>query len=96
MKNYDSTHNIIIHTNGEISDSFLSKDYIKIYDKNTDVLQILSDFIHADILIMNYSALSIVGHLLANDEQEVYCPRFAGPTFCKRILPKCKIITINE
>jgi len=90
IKKYDSTYNIIIHTNGEINFKFNTN--VTIYDKNTDVLQILSDFIHADILIMNYSSLSIAGHLLADDSQEVYCPKVAGPTFFKRILPKCKKI----
>lgn len=84
--------NIIIHTNGDISANFIEN--ITIYDSKTDVLQILSDFIHADILIMNYSSLSIAAHLLADDTQEVYCPSVAGPTFFKRILPKCKKIML--
>ena len=41
---------------------------------------------------MNYSSLSIAAHLLADDTQEVYCPKVAGPTFFDRILPKCKKI----
>ena len=95
IKQFDSSHNIIIHTNGEINDfnNFLNfHKNITLCDKNTDVLQILSDFIHADILIMNYSSLSIAAHLLADDTQEVYCPKVAGPTFFDRILPKCKKI----
>jgi hypothetical protein len=91
IKQFDPSYNVIIHTNGEISSNEISKN-VTIYDKNTDVLQILSDFIHADILIMNYSSLSIVAHLLAEDRQEVYCPKVAGPTFFDRILPKCKKI----
>ena len=89
IKQYDSSYNIIIHTNGEINEC---SDNITIYDKNTDVLQILSDFIHADILIINYSSLSIAAHLLADNTQEVYCPNVAGRTFFQRILPKCKKI----
>lgn len=89
INQYDSRYNIIIHTNGEINKF---SDNITIYDENTDVLQILSDFIHADILIINYSSLSIAGHLLADDKQEVYCPNVAGRTFFQRILPKCKKI----
>lgn len=89
IKQYDSRYNIIIHTNGEIESI---SDNITIYDKNTDVLQILSDFIYADIFVMNYSSLSIAAHLLADDRQEVYCPKVAGPTFFERILPKCKKI----
>jgi ethanolamine utilization protein EutA (predicted chaperonin) len=91
IKQFDSNYNIIVHTNGDISSNEFSKN-ITIYDKNTNVLQILSDFIHADILIINYSSLSIAAHLLAEDTQEVYCPQVAGPTFFQRILPKCKKI----
>lgn len=78
---------VTIHSDGDIS--YLTSENTTLHDKNTDVLNILSDFIHADILIINYSALSIVGHLLAKDSQQVICPNVAGPTFHKRILHKC-------
>ena len=65
-----------------------------IHDSKVDVLKILSDFINSDILIINYSALSIAAHLLADTNQKVICPNNAGPTFKHRILSKC--ITCDE
>jgi len=78
---------IIIHSDGDVS-SLQSNNTI-IHDKNRDVLQILSDFIHSDILIMNYSSLSISAHILGKNTQNVICPTNAGPTFKYRILNKC-------
>ena len=80
-------YNIVIHSDGDVS-QLANKNTI-IHDVNTDVLQILSDFIHADTLIINYSSLSIAAHILAKDDQIVYCPGIAGVTFKHRILPKC-------
>jgi hypothetical protein len=71
----------------------LKSDNTVLFDRTTDVLQVLSDFIHADILVMNYSALSIAAHLLAHENQSVFCPNVAGPTFCHRIMKKCKKIS---
>lgn len=87
----ETTNNITIHSDGNID--FLKSYNTTIYDRNTDVLQILSDFINADTLIINYSALSMTAHLLADDNQCVFCPNVAGPTFFKRILGKCKKIS---
>lgn len=81
------TYKIIIHSDGDVNHLQSENTYIK--DKNTDVLKILSDFIHADILIINYSSLSIAAHILANNEQIVICPDKAGVTFEHRILKKC-------
>jgi hypothetical protein len=85
-------YRVIIHTDGDVK--HLERENTIIYDSNTDVLQVLSDFIHADILIINYSSLSISAHLLASNKQNVICPTNAGPTFKHRILNKC--ITISE
>lgn len=60
-----------------------------LYDKKTDVLKIMSSFIHCDILVMSYSSLSIVAHLLGKKSQIVYKPYEAGVTFPDRILKKC-------
>jgi len=88
-------NNIIIHTDGDVD--FLKSENTTIYHKNTDVLQILSDFVHANTLVINYSALSIAGHLLADESQKVICPNIAGPTFFKRISEKCvKMCNYNE
>jgi len=83
----NSENFITIHSDGDIK--FLESSNTKICDKNTDVLQILSDFVNADILVINYSSLSIAGHLLADNNQTVICPNIAGPTFYYRILNKC-------
>lgn len=93
LQKEDKNH-ITIHSDGDVD--FLQADNTTLCGRNTDVLQILSDFIHADILIINYSGLSIAAHLLANDDQKVFCPNVAGPTFFKRILDKCNKISQPE
>jgi hypothetical protein len=85
-------YRVIIHTNGDLSE--LQCENTIIYYSNTDVLQVLSDFVYADILVINYSSLSIAAHLLADHKQNVICPTNAGPTFKHRILNKC--ITTND
>ncbi len=84
-------YRVIIHTDGDVE--HLQCVNTIIYDLKTDVLQVLSDFIHADILVMNFSSLSIAAHLLADNRQNVICPTNAGPTFKHRILNKCITIT---
>ena len=91
FQKYDK-YRIIIHTDGDVN--HLKTENTIIYDSTTDVLQILSDFIYADILVMNYSSLSIAAHLLADKKQNVIIPTNAGPTFKYRILNKC--ITTTE
>ena len=83
----DLNYQIIIHTDGDMS-SMKSNNTI-IYDSKVDILQVFSDFIHADILIINYSSLSIAAHLLGDENQKVICPTNAGNTFKYRILDKC-------
>jgi hypothetical protein len=85
-------YRVIIHTDGELNN--LKTNNTIIYDSKMDVLQVLSDFIYADILIINYSSLSIAAHLLGNKDQKVICPSNAGCTFKHRVLNKC--ITCNE
>ena len=85
-------YRVIIHSDGDVN--HLQSNNTIIYHSNTDVLQVLSDFIYADILIMNYSSLSIAAHLLADNNQNVICPTNAGPTFKHRCLNKC--ITAHE
>jgi hypothetical protein len=86
-KQIENENDIIIHSDGDVS--ALKSNNTIIYDKETNVLQVLSDFIHAKILVINYSGLSMAAHLLASDDQIVYCPNKAGPTFYHRILNKC-------
>ena len=78
---------IIIHSDGDVE--HLRSPNTTLYGSGTNVLQVLSDFINADILLINYSSLSIAGHLLANSTQKVICPDNAGVTFHRRILDKC-------
>ena len=80
-------YNIIIHTDGDVK--HLERDNTIIYDAQTDVLQVLSDFIYADIIIINFTSLSIAAHLLADNTQNVICPTNAGIVFKDRILNKC-------
>jgi hypothetical protein len=87
FQKYPTKYRIVIHTDGDLST--LNGSNTVIHDAKTDVLQVLSDFVHADIFIMNYSSLSIAAHLLADEKQNVICPTYAGPTFKHRILMKC-------
>jgi len=90
IKYYQSKNNeyrVIIHTDGDVG--YLANKNTIIHGRNTDVLQVLSDFARADILVMNYSSLSIAAHLLGKNNQIVICPSNAGPTFKHRILPNC-------
>ena len=64
-----------------------------LYEKKMDVLDILSNMIHANILVLSYSGLSIAAHLLGEESQIVYVPDKAGVTFEHRILSKCKKIS---
>jgi hypothetical protein len=82
-----SKYRVIIHTDGDIS--HLKYNNTIIYDSKIDVLQVLSDFIYADILIINYSSLSIAAHLLGNKEQKVICPTNTGDSFKYRVMKKC-------
>ena len=83
----ENKYRIIIHSDGNVDHLQNTNTILK--DKNTDVLQILSDFINADILIMNYSSLSISAHLLAKDTQFVICPSKVCGFVFNRILKKC-------
>jgi hypothetical protein len=89
IKRFQNNENyrVIVHSDGDVTN--LSSNNTILNDANTDVLQVLSDFIFADILIINYSSLSIASHLLGNDLQKVICPTNAGPTFKYRVLDKC-------
>ena len=80
-------YRIIIHTDGNVNN--LKSDNTIIYDSKIDVLQVFSDFIYADILIINYSSLSIAAHLLGSKDQKVICPSNAGDSFKHRVLSKC-------
>jgi hypothetical protein len=85
-------YRVIIHSDEDINN--LQFDNTIIYNKSVDVINVFSDFIHADILVINYSAISIAAHLLGDPSQVVICPDKAGVTFKHRILKKC--ITCSE
>jgi hypothetical protein len=78
-------YRVTIHTDGDINN--FKKDNAIIWGKETDVLQVLSDFIYADILVINYSSLSISAHFLADTNQLVICPKNADVQ--DRVLKKC-------
>jgi hypothetical protein len=83
---YNGRYAITIHSDGDIGDLAYANTFL--HGRETDVLQVLSDFIHADILVINYSGLSIAAHLLADEAQIVLIPDRAGPTFKHRVLDK--------
>ena len=87
FQKYNDKYRIIIHSDGDIQ--HLAYKNTILNDKSTDVLQILSDFIYSDILIINYSSLSISAHLLADNNQVVIRPDKVGVTFNERVLDKC-------
>ena len=87
FQNRNDKYYITIHSDGDISHLAHKNTCLK--EKTTDVLQVLSDFIHADILIINYSSLSIAAHLLAENKQIVIRPDNVGVTFMDRVLKKC-------
>jgi hypothetical protein len=64
-------YQIYIHSNGNLNDNKLkdlNKDDFIFFDKNTPVLQSLSDFIYAKIFVCDYSSLSTVSTLIKNKE----------------------------
>lgn len=83
----NTKYRVIIHSDENMD--HLQFDNTVIYNKTMDVINVFSDFINADILIMNYSGLSIAAHLLGDTNQTVICPDNAGVTFKYRILEKC-------
>jgi len=84
----DNNKNRVIIYSNENTD-YLKTENTIIYNPNIDILQALSDFIHADILVTNYSSLSISAHLLAKETQKVICPNKASLVFYSRLLNKC-------
>ena len=80
-------YRVIIHSDEQLNN--LQSENTIIYDKSIDVINVLSDFINSDILIINYSSLSIAAHFLGDPSQTVICPDRAGVTFKHRILEKC-------
>ena len=86
QKKYNK-YRIIVHSDGDVSK--IAGNNTILYNSKTDVLQVLSDFIFADILLINYSSLSIAAHLLGDKKQKVICPTHAGASFKQRVLDKC-------
>jgi len=80
-------YRLIIHS--DQSNLNLKSENTIIYDKSTQVINVLSDFINSDILIINYSGLSISAHFLGDQSQTVICPDRAGVTFKYRVLDTC-------
>jgi hypothetical protein len=76
-------YRIILYTTMEID----LTEHTILHDPSNE-LQMLSDFIHADILIMNYLPLTIAAHLLAGSKQHVLCP-YKDDLYSHRLLKKC-------
>jgi len=70
-------NNITIHTDGDIS--IRESENLKIFNKNTHVLQVFSDFIHAKTLVMPYSSLSLAATWLADRSIELITPDHLNP-----------------
>lgn len=83
----NNTNRVIIYSNDNIE--HLKSENTILCNPNLDILQTLSDFIHADILVTNYSSLSISAHLLAKETQKVIYPNKASILFHSRLLNKC-------
>tara|TARA_Y100000389_G_scaffold203960_1_gene254285 strand:+ start:8585 stop:9454 length:870 start_codon:yes stop_codon:yes gene_type:complete len=85
---------ITIHTNGNMQNNIINPspyNNVKIFQKNTPVLQVLSDFIHADILIMSQSALSYIASWLTK-ATHIYAPCFIKDNWIRRrIRPDFKL-----
>jgi len=77
---------IIIHTNGD-NIPFEENENTKIYDTTVHVLQVLSDFIHANTLIIAESSLSIVATWLCDDKTEIIAPSYDRCNLKGRIRP---------
>lgn len=72
-------HNLYIHSDENID--FLKGEKISIFTKETDILNVLSDFIHAEIFVANNSSLSEVScflgdkkTIIVNDDSRVSKP----------------------
>ena len=81
------TNRVIIYSNENIE--HLKSENTILRSQNIDILQTLSDLIHADILVTNYSSLSVSAHLLAKETQKVICPNKASMVFHSRLLNRC-------
>lgn len=89
FQKYDK-YRVIIYADTDVT--HLQSENTIIYDANTDVLQTLSDFIYAEILIMSDSSLSIAAHILANQKQNVLYSKNIGSSNKYKILNKCILV----
>ena len=78
-------YRILLYTTLDVD--MLSNERTLIQD-TTNELQMLSDSIHADIIIMTYTSLMISAHLLGSSTQHVICP-YPDSMFSHRLLSKC-------
>ena len=65
-------NNIIVHTNGDIPID--ESKNLKIFDKKTQRLQVLSDFIYAQTLVLSFSALGISTSWLTDESTTIIAP----------------------
>ena len=86
LQNTQKNTLITIHSNGSVLE-YKNESNTKLFDKDTHVLQVLSDMIHADIMIMSQSAVSSVAAWLT-DSKEIYGPDFFQNNHVGKRLPK--------
>ena len=79
-------HQFTVHTNGDVEEQ-LSHDRTTIHDKGVHVLQVLSDFVHADILVISDSSLSIAASWVVSDTCQIVAPSYKAANLQARIRP---------
>lgn len=81
-KKYPECH-FYIHSDGNVSDLFknIPEQKKTFYPKNTPLIQVLSDFIHAHIFVSGCSSLSIVSTFLATcpERKNIVCDGQMNP-----------------
>jgi len=81
-------YNILLYTDLKVD--MLSQERLHVQNTSNE-LQMLSNSIHADIIIMTYTSLMIVAHILGDSSQQVICP-YTDNSFSHRLLNKCVYI----
>jgi hypothetical protein len=84
----EDTHRVILHIDETATFDDTRNTIIQMVD-TTDTLYKMNDLIHADILLLDASSLSIVAHILADPKQTVIFPDSVKSELSQRLLPKC-------
>jgi hypothetical protein len=84
----EDTHRVILHIDETATFVETRNTIIQMVDM-TDTLYKMNDLIHADILLLDSSSLSIAAHILADPKQTVICADSVKNELSQRLLPKC-------